>query len=252
MSTRGIKTGKYKKIRKFETPMELPEEYRSLLLKMLFVQADTEFASVEQHRDWQTDAPTAEDRWVLSRIVTDEVRHGLTMIRLLKEFGDDGKKAIDKLMARRMGDHTLDAFNYEFKNWSHVCAFTCFVDRVGLYQLESFYECSFAPLARQIPLMLNEEQLHIGFGFNGLRKIIENDDIPGTIEDVQEAVNYWIPKALDMFGNSDSKNAELAQELGIKRWQNEEMRDRYYKEISGLCESLGIKTPPFKSDLGIF
>ena len=77
----------------------------------------------------------------------------------------DVMSAIDKLMKRRMGEHTLDAFNYEFKNWSHVCAFTCFVDRVGLYQLESFYECSFAPLARQIPLMLNEEQLHIGFGF---------------------------------------------------------------------------------------
>jgi len=215
---------------------------------MLFIQADTEFASVEQHRDWQLDAPTAEDRWVLARIVADEVRHGLTMVRLLRDFGEEGDKAIDKLMGRRMGDHTLDAFNIEFKNWAHVAAFTCFVDRVGLYQLESFVECSYAPLARQIPLMLNEEQLHIGFGLNALRKIINRDDYPGTKEDVQEAVNFWIPRALDMFGHKGSKNAELALDMGIKKWQNEEMRERYYKEIAGLCESLGIQTPAIDFD----
>ncbi|MHA2090641.1 MAG: Phenylacetic acid catabolic protein [Candidatus Kariarchaeaceae archaeon] len=235
-------------MRKFETPLELAPEYRELLLKMLFVQADTEFASVEQHRDWQTDAPTAEDRWVLSRIVTDEVRHGLTMVRLLKTFGEDGEKAIDTLMKRRMGDHTLEAFNLEFKNWAHVCAFTCFVDRVGLYQLESFVECSYAPLAKQIPMMLTEEQLHINFGYNGLKKIINSEDYPGDKEEAQEAVDYWVPRALDMFGHSDSENARLAQELGIKRWQNEEMRERYYEEITGLCEKLGLKVPPIDKD----
>lgn len=247
MSSRGIKTGKYKKIRKFESPNELPDEYTDLIKKLLFVQADTEFASVEQHRDWQLNAPTAEDRWVLARIVADEVRHGLTMVRLLKSFGEDGEKAIDKLMGRRMGEHTLDAFNYEFKNWAHVCAFTCFVDRVGLYQLESFVECSFAPLARQMPLMLNEEQLHIGFGANGLRKLAQDEEfrkkVNITKEDVQDAIDYWVPKALDMFGHKESKNAQLALDLGIKRWQNEEMRERYYKEITGICDSMGMKTP---------
>jgi 1,2-phenylacetyl-CoA epoxidase catalytic subunit len=215
---------------------------------MLFVQCDTEFASVEQHRDWQINAPSAEDRWVLSRIVTDEVRHGLTMVRLLKDFGEEGQKAIDTLLKRRMGEHTLEAFNKEFKNWAHVCAFTCFVDRVGLYQLESFEECSYAPLARQIPLMLNEEQLHIGFGYNGLKKIINQDDYPGTKEDVQEAINYWVPRALDMFGHKGSDSSKLAHELGIKRWQNEEMRQRYYAEVIELCESLGLDVPAYDFD----
>lgn len=214
---------------------------------MLFVQGDTEFASVEQHRDWQLNAPTAEDRWILARIVADEVRHGLTMVRLLKTFGEEGEKAVATLLKRRMGEHTLDAFNIEFKNWAHVCAFTCFVDRVGLYQLESFEECSFAPLARQIPLMLHEEQLHIGFGLNGLRKIINRDDYPGTKEDVQEAIDFWIPRALDMFGHKDSSSSVLAQELGIKKWQNEEMRVRYYKEVTGICESLGVQIPSIES-----
>ncbi len=248
MSSRKIKTGKYRKMRKFEHPGELPEDMRDLLLKMLTVQADTEFASVEQHRDWQTDAPSAEDRWVIARIVADEVRHGLSMVRLLRDFGEDGEKAIEGLMKRRIGDHILDSFNIEFKDWIDVVTFTCFVDRVGLYQLESFVECSYAPLARQIPLMLNEEQLHIGFGLNGLKKAVNDPNYPGNKERAQESVDFWVPRALDMFGHKGSKNAALAQELGIKRWQNEEMRLRYYKEIAGICESLGLETPPIDAN----
>ena len=41
----------------------------------------------------------------------------------------------------------------------------------GIYQLRSFQECSYGPLARAIPMMLAEEQLHIGFGANGLKRI---------------------------------------------------------------------------------
>jgi 1,2-phenylacetyl-CoA epoxidase catalytic subunit len=248
MSTRHIKTGKYAKLRKFETPQELPEEYSSLLKKMLFVQADTEFASVQQHHEWQQNAPTPEDKWILSRIVTDEVRHGLTMTRLLKQFGEEGGKLVETVLTRKIGEHTLDSFNEEFPSWEHVLAFTCFVDRVGLYQLEAFQECSYAPLAREMPLMLNEEKLHIGFGYNGLKKVISDGSYPGNKESAQEAVDFWVPRALDMFGHSESKNAKLAVELGIKRWDNMEMRDRYYEEISQLCESLGLKTPDINAN----
>ncbi len=248
MSTRNIKKGKYAKLRKFETPEELPEEYASLLKKMLFVQADTEFASVQQHLEWQEKAPTAEDKWILSRIVTDEVRHGLTMTRLMKEFGPEGEAMVEKVLSRKIGEHTLDSFNIEFKNWESVVAFTCLVDRVGIYQLEAFHECSYAPLARQMPLMLNEEKLHIGFGYNGLKKIITDDNYPGNKETAQEAVDFWVPRALDMFGHSESKNAQLAVELGIKRWDNVTMRDRYYKEIDQICQNLGLETPDINAN----
>ncbi len=243
MSTRHIKQGKFAKIRKFETPEELPEKYRNLLKKMLFVQADTEFASVQQHLEWQQNSPSPEDKWVLSRIVADEVRHGLTMTRLLKQFGKEGEQMVQKLLARKIGEHTLDSFNIEFENWESVLAFTCFVDRVGLYQLEAFGECSYAPLAREMPLMLNEEKLHIGFGYNGLKKVISDDGYLGDMDSAQKAVNFWLPRALDMFGHSKSENADLAVELGIKKWNNIEMRDRYYQEATQLCESLDLQTP---------
>jgi len=44
------------------------------------------------------------------------------------------------------------------------------IDRVGDFQLRNFEECSYAPLARALPLMLHEEQIHIAIGVNGVRR----------------------------------------------------------------------------------
>ncbi len=49
---------------KYETAEELPDDMRKLVVKLMVVQADTEFASIQQHRPWLDRAPTLEDRWI--------------------------------------------------------------------------------------------------------------------------------------------------------------------------------------------
>ncbi|MFG1530154.1 MAG: hypothetical protein AAFA34_02625, partial [Thermoplasmata archaeon] len=73
--------------RKYETAEELPDDMAKLLVRLMVVQADTEFASIQQHRPWLDRAPTLEDRWIESRIVADEARHGLQACRILRDFG---------------------------------------------------------------------------------------------------------------------------------------------------------------------
>lgn len=244
MLTREAQWGIYKGVRKFETPQELPPEYRRFLLKLVYVQGDTEFASVQQHRPWLDMAPTVEDRWIEARIITDEMRHGWQMCKLLSDFGAEGEALIEDLLRRKMGEHKLDSFNMPFERWSDVAAFTCLVDRVGIYQLRSFQECSYGPLARAIPQMLTEEQLHIGFGQHALKRIANDPDYPGDREEAQAAVNKWYPRALDMFGHSGSPGSELAVRLGIKRWKNEESRRMYIEEVTQLLDEIGLETPP--------
>ena len=151
-------------VRKYETAEEIPPEMRKLIVRLMVVQADTEFASIQQHRPWLDRAPTLEDRWIEARIVADEARHGLQACRILRDFGEEGQKMIDELLLKPEGHHKLDAFNMKFDRWSDAGAFCCFVDRVGVYQLRAFQECSYGPLARAMPLMLSEEQLHLNFG----------------------------------------------------------------------------------------
>ena len=139
-------------VRKYETADEVPPDMQKLVIKLLVVQADTEFASIQQHRPWLDRAPTLEDRWIEARIVADEARHGLQACRILRDFGEEGQRFIDELLAKKEGEHKLDAFNMKFDAWSDVGAFTCFVDRVGVYQLRAFQECSYGRLARAMPL----------------------------------------------------------------------------------------------------
>ncbi|HYB78089.1 MAG TPA: Phenylacetic acid catabolic protein [Thermoplasmata archaeon] len=231
-------------VRKYETAEEVPPDMRKLVMKLLVVQADTEFASIQQHRPWLDRAPTLEDRWIESRIIADEARHGLQACRILRDFGEEGQRHIDELLTKKEGEHKLDAFNMKFDRWGDVGAFTCFVDRVGVYQLRAFQECSYGPLARAMPLMLSEEQLHLNFGASVLRRMVQDGPkYAGSKEEAQESVNKWYPRALDMFGHSNSDTSRRAIEYGLKRWTNEEARRRYIEEVTGLVASLGLALP---------
>lgn len=243
MQSREIQWGEMKGIRKFEHAYELPDQYREFLLKLLSVQADTEFASVQQHRPWLDRAPTFEDRWVEARIIADEMRHGWQMVKLLEDFGEDGRSYIQDLLHRKEHEHKLDSFNMDFETWEDVAAFACLIDRVGMYQLRAFQECSYAPLARSIPQMLSEENLHIGAGRNTLNRIANDPGYYGDKRLAQAAVRKWYPRALDMFGHTGSPGSEMAVRLGIKRWRNEEARKMYVEEATPILEKMGLRVP---------
>lgn len=240
---RVIEWGEFQGLRKFEHPDELPPDMRKLLVKMLVTQADTEFASVQQHRPWLDQAPTVGDRLTVSRILSDEMRHGWQMCQLLQEFKPEGQEAIDWLLAAELGQHRLDSFNMPYERWQDVLAFTFLVDRVGIYQLRAFEGCSYAPLARAIPTMLMEEQLHIHFGYNGLRRMVHDDSYPGDREMAQAAIDKWFPRALDMFGHSQSQTSQAAMAMGVKKWANEQARQMYLQEVSELISHLGLTVP---------
>lgn len=237
---RVIEWGDYQGVRKFEHPDELDPEMRRLLLKMLTTQADTEFASVQQHRPWLDTAPTVNDRLTIARILADEMRHGWQMCQLLSAFEPEGSDAIEWLLQAQMGAHRLDSFNMPYETWSDVLAFTCLVDRVGIFQLKAFESCSYAPLSRAIPLMLVEEQLHINFGYNGLKRLARD---PEQRPLCQRAVDKWYPRALDMFGHAESSASEAAVRFGIKRWQNEEARQLYIAEMNQLFADVDLVLP---------
>ncbi|MGA7924247.1 MAG: Phenylacetic acid catabolic protein [Thermoplasmata archaeon] len=231
-------------VRKYETAEELPADMRKLVVKLMVVQADTEFASIQQHRPWLDRAPTLEDRWIQARIVADEARHGLQACRILRDFGEEGQRYIDELLTKREGEHKLDAFNMKFDLWGDVGAFTCFVDRVGVYQLRAFQECSYGPLARAMPLMLSEEQLHLNFGASVLRRMAKDGArYMGSRDEAQASINKWYPRALDMFGHSNSETSRKAIAFGLKRWTNEEARERFIQEVTPLVAGMDLELP---------
>lgn len=249
-----IEFGEFSGQPKWESVAEVPRaEIQDLLLRLVTVQGDTEFASVEQQRKLTGSAPSEKDLRALVRINAEEMRHGWQMSYLLvRYFGDAGKAEARKLLERRAyrGERLLGAFNEPVEDWLDFFTYTSFVDRDGMYQLKMLSHCGFGPLCRSMGPMLNEESFHLLTGLTGLQRILRARKVPVAI--VQKVLNRWLPVCLDLFGHDRSRGAGHAYRWGLKgRFNegedgvvedpealNETARKLYHKELEGLIELL--------------
>ncbi len=247
-ASRAVEWGVLLGMRKVETVEQMPEEYRQVLLKLLGALASTEFASVEQHQPWINRGPTSEDRYIQAQITADEAHQGFIDCRLLRAFGPEGDALADDLLRRRMGEHPLDAFNVPFESWIDTIAFCFMMDLVAWYHLRAMENSSFAPWAREMTSMVNEEKFHAAFGARRVADAVRNPEYArlcgASREDIQRAIDKWYPRALDTFGKSDSRGSELAVAYGIRRWGNAELRRMYKEDIDAQLKALGLEVPP--------
>lgn len=228
-----IEFGDFKGQPKWERVGQIPNQtIRDALLNLIVYQGDTEFASVEQQRNLLDTAPTDYDRQSLTRVNSEEMRHGWQMCYLLVNyFGDSGKLEAQKLLERRatQGDRLLGSFNAPVKNWLDFFTYTQFVDRDGKYQLTMLSHSSFAPLAQSVAAMLKEEFFHMFTGNTGLTRIVKAGKVPVPI--VQKYFNKWLSTAYDLFGTDHSSSAHWAYVWGLKgRYDEHEAKEPAEKD----------------------
>jgi benzoyl-CoA 2,3-dioxygenase component B len=249
-----IEFGEFSGARKWRDPSEISRsEVKDLLLRLIAIQGDTEFASVELQRKLLDSAPSEKDLRSIVRINAEEMRHGWQMSYLLvRYFGDDGKAEARKLLERRADkkERLLGAFNEPVEDWIDFFTFTAFVDRDGMYQLKMLSHSGFEPLSGSMGPMLNEESFHLLTGLSGLQRILRAGKVPVAI--FQKVLNRWLPVCFDLFGHERSRGAGNAYQWGLKgrfneqeagplkdpQRVNEAARELYYKETQGLVELL--------------
>lgn len=216
---------------------KMPKEYQDLLVRVLTIQADCEIGGPHIYLDrWVLTAPTIDDQLVMAKTASEEVDHCRKMLVLLREVGVDGSHVLWRTKAER----AVDAFRMEMPTWADVAVFGFLIDRVGRYQLEEFTDCSYLPLQKVLPQILHEERGHISYGTTKLRELLR---APEGRAQAQAAVNRWYPRALDMFGLSESRRSERYVEWGIKRRGNTQARQEYMDEVTPLLAELGLQIP---------
>jgi benzoyl-CoA 2,3-dioxygenase component B len=225
---------------------EVPGEYRSLLRRLIVVQADTEPASVEQQRWLGRTAPSLYDMRNLFQVNVEEGRHLWAMVYLLvKHFGKDGREEAQALLERRSGQQDnpriLGAFNERTPDWLSFFMFTYFTDRDGKMQLAALAESGFDPLSRSCRFMLTEEAHHLFVGETGVGRTIEATCAamkkagitdPYDVDRIralgvvdlpllQRKANFHMSVTRDLFGSEISSNAAEAFSAGLKGRFNE-------------------------------
>ena len=217
---------------------EVPGEHRAALRRLIVTQGDTEPASVEQQRRLGHSCPSLYDLRNLFQVNVEEGRHLWAMVYLLHaHFGRDGREEAEELLYRHSGDpdnpRILTTFNEPIDDWLSFFMFTYFTDRDGKYQLKSFAESAFDPLARTCSFMLTEEAHHMFVGETGIGRIVRRTlevmqalgtDDPDTVRaqgaidlpTLQRYINFWFSSSLDLFGSETSSNAATYFAAGLK------------------------------------
>jgi ring-1,2-phenylacetyl-CoA epoxidase subunit PaaA len=217
---------------------KMPAEYQDLLKRVLAIQADCEIGGPHLYvRTILPAAPTKVDQLIVARTAAEEADHYRKVARLAGEVGLD----LSFILSRPNQERYVNAFRGTITSWEEFAVFGFLIDRVGRYQLEEFIGCSYAPLNRILPDVIVEELAHIEYGEN---KTAEFAATGGeSKEKIQRVVNAWYPKALDMFGNSDSRRSERYRHWGLKRRTNSEAREEYIREVNPLIEAMGLAVP---------
>jgi ring-1,2-phenylacetyl-CoA epoxidase subunit PaaA len=182
-------------------------------------------------------APGRTNQIVVARTAAEEIDHFRKMAFLAGQIGTDVSHVLQHGNEKRY----VEAFRTHIRTWEDFAVFGFLVDRVGKFQLDEFLGCTYQPLDRAVRTMLPEEAGHIDFGTTTSAELAAKG---GEQKDrIQNSVNYWYVKALDMFGNSGSWRSERFRYWGIKRRSNAGAREEYMAEVNPLIEQMGLEVP---------
>ncbi|MGE5304074.1 MAG: Phenylacetic acid catabolic protein [Alphaproteobacteria bacterium] len=228
----------------FREPVEyknidkMDREYRELLSRVLTIQADCEIGGPHLYtNDILPSAPSRIDQLIVARTAAEEIDHYRKIARVAGDIGVD----VSFVLAWPNQKRYLNAFRGIIKTWEDFAVFGFLIDRVGRYQLEEFFGCTYKPLARILPEIVKEEIGHIGYGASKTAELASKGD--ESRDKVQRALNFWYGKALDMFGRSDSERDERYIYWGLKRRTNAQARQEYIVEVNPLIEKIHLQVP---------
>ncbi|MCP3958253.1 MAG: hypothetical protein GY719_10420 [bacterium] len=233
---------------KITCPSDLGPDRARHLLGAIRAQASTEFGSIQQHRLTLARAQEETDQvWVL-RMMAEELRHGYQMLHLLLE--DDwssvsdqtGPDLVEEILSMQTGSHVLGAFNIDFDSFVDNIVFCALIDRVGKYQLAMQRVSAYKPMAESMPKMLREEAFHLATGVVPMRRWATEaaeGDVYISMEMLQKAINKWLPRGLEMFG--DERGGGSNVRMGFKPMKNAEAQDQYRAEVGKLVDDLNMR-----------
>ena len=222
---------------------KMEPEFQDLLKRVLAIQADCEIGGPHLYvKDMLPNAPSKSDQIMVAKTAGEEMDHFRKIARLAGDLGLDVSYVLSWPNQKRY----VEAFRGKISTWEDFAIFGYLIDRVGRYQLEEFVNCSYQPLAQILPQIIKEEIGHVGYGGSKAAELAAKGD--ESRERLQKAVDFWYPKALDMFGRSESKRSERYRYWGLKRRSNEQARSEYIREVEPLIVKLGLQVPDVHKD----
>ena len=226
---------------KIEAKDWMPEAYRRTLVRQISQHAHSEIIGMQPEGNWLTRAPTLKRKAILLAKIQDEAGHGLYLYSAAETLGVSRDQMVEGLLSGQAKYSSI--FNYPALTWADIGAIGWLVDGAAIMNQIPLCRCSYGPYSRAMIRVCKEESFHQRQGFDILVKLCN-----GTAQQkamAQDALDRWWWPSLMMFGPSDMESKHSAQSMAwkIKRFTNDELRQKFIDVTVPQAEFLGLRVP---------
>ena len=219
----------------------MPDNYRQTLIRQIGQHAHSEIVGMLPEGNWITRAPSLRRKVALLAKVQDEAGHGLYLYSAAETLGADRDQMFEDLHAGKAKYSSI--FNYPTLTWADMGAIGWLVDGAAIQNQIPLCRCSYGPYGRAMVRICKEESFHQRQGFEIMDVLCKGTPVQKAM--AQDALNrFWWP-SLMMFGppDAESTHTEQSKRWGIKRFTNDELRQRFVDMIVPQAAHLGITIP---------
>jgi ring-1,2-phenylacetyl-CoA epoxidase subunit PaaA len=226
---------------KIEPKDWMPEAYRRTLVRQISQHAHSEIVGMLPEGNWITRAPTLLRKAILIAKVQDEGGHGAYLYSAAETLGVSRAELIDQLLEGKAKYSSI--FNYPTPTWADVGAIGWLVDGAAIMNQIPLCRCSYGPYARAMVRICKEESFHQRQGYEIMLRLSRGT--AAQREMAQAALDRWWWPSLMMFGppDADSKHGAQSMRWKIKRFSNDELRQKFVDFTVPQADFLGLKVP---------
>ena len=226
---------------KIEAKDWMPEAYRRTLVRQISQHAHSEIIGMQPEGNWLTRAPTLRRKCILLAKVQDEAGHGLYLYGAGETLGTSRDQMVDDLLSGKAKYSSI--FNYPTLTWADIGAIGWLVDGAAIMNQIPLCRCSYGPYARAMVRICKEESFHQRQGFDIM--LVLSRGSAGQKAMAQDALNRWWWPSIMMFGPSDKDSKHSAQSMAwkIKRFSNDELRQKFIDVTVPQADFLGLTVP---------
>lgn len=219
----------------------MPEAYRKTLIRQISQHAHSEIIGMQPEANWITRAPSLKRKAILIAKVQDEAGHGLYLYSAAQTLGISREEMNDQLLEGKARYSSI--FNYHTPTWADMGAIGWLVDGAAIANQVPLCRASYGPYGRAMVRICKEESFHQRQGFEILLELAQGT--PEQRQMAQESINRWYWPALMMFGPTDDNSPNSARSMAwkIKRFSNDELRQRFVGMLVPQFEALGLECP---------
>lgn len=219
----------------------MPPAYRKTLIRQISQHAHSEIIGMQPEGNWITRAPSLKRKAILMAKVQDEAGHGLYLYSAAQTLGITRDEMTEQLIEGRAKYSSI--FNYPTPTWADMGAIGWLVDGAAICNQVPLCRASYGPYGRAMVRICKEESFHQRQGFEILLTLMQGS--PAQRKMAQDAVDRWYWPSLMMFGPPDEASPNSAQSMAwkIKRFSNDELRQRFIGMLVPQAEVLGVTLP---------